>query len=59
MPLYDFKCCKCKKEFEQIVKTNQKITYCDCGYIAIKTKTPTKAGFRLKGIGWYNKSNPQ
>lgn len=48
MPLFDFKCCKCKKEFESI--ENQEVTevICECGYIAKRVFPKKAANFNLK-----------
>jgi len=34
MPLYDWKCCKCKMEFESIENQEVNEVICKCGYIA-------------------------
>jgi DNA-directed RNA polymerase subunit RPC12/RpoP len=34
MPLFDFKCCKCGKEFESIEKQEVNEVICECSYIA-------------------------
>jgi putative FmdB family regulatory protein len=36
MPIFEFKCEKCGKHFERIVKTDDKTCVCDCGEIAHK-----------------------
>jgi len=54
MPIYEYKCLKCKKRFERIVKYSKfakDIDYCECGNIAIKL-FPLKNSFRLKGDCW-------
>jgi len=51
MPLYDFKCSKCKKTFERIVKMDERWFCCDCGYLANRV-FPNTFNFKLKGKGW-------
>lgn len=48
MPLYDFKCCKCGKEFESI--ENQEVTeiLCECNYIANRIFPKTAPRHDLK-----------
>ena len=51
MPIYDYKCDKCGKHQERIVKNKQEIVKCDdCGNIM---NTPSnkiyKTSFQLKG----------
>lgn len=56
MPIYDFKCGNCKKEFERLVKMNQEKTECpECKSEAEKvvSKPGGSGGFVLKGNGWY------
>ena len=42
MPLYDFKCTMCQKEFESIEKVGAEYTICLCGRIANKIFSGTK-----------------
>lgn len=34
MPLYQYKCFECKKEFESIEKLGTEMCYCKCGKLA-------------------------
>jgi putative FmdB family regulatory protein len=51
MPLYDYKCPKCGKEFEDTAPIISRDTIkCDCGELAIRLITG--GSFLLKGEGW-------
>ncbi len=60
MPIYEYRCCKCLKVFEEIrkIKDNNSASYnreyacCSCGYIANRT-LPSTFNFKLKGGGWF------
>lgn len=53
MPLYEFKCSKCKNVFEIIQNnnTNREAKCPDCG--GISYRIVSNGAFRLKGDGWY------
>jgi putative FmdB family regulatory protein len=54
MPLYEYKCSRCKKTFEFLEKiTSDPKTICpECGTQTLKRQI-SPAGFKLKGTGWY------
>jgi putative FmdB family regulatory protein len=62
MPLYEYKCKKCKKEFELMRKMSdeplEKCIHCN----GAVEKLISRAAFHLKGGGWfdsgYSKSDP-
>lgn len=55
MPMYEYKCQKCGKVFEQIVKGAHVDVKCpDCGCLWMYRFFPTKTGFKLKGTGWHS-----
>ena len=57
MPLYEFKCVHCEKEFEKIVPMGTVQVNCpDCNAMANK-KLSAPGGFQLKGDGWYKPSS--
>jgi putative FmdB family regulatory protein len=53
MPVYEYQCAKCKKEFEVMQKiTDEPLSECsDCG--GELKKLITNTSFVLKGSGWY------
>jgi putative FmdB family regulatory protein len=55
MPIYDFKCQVCNKEFEMILKMDEDIARypgCENGDCSVK-KVISTSSFHLKGAGWY------
>ena len=54
MPLYEYKCAACAHEFEEVQKFSDKpIKKCPvCGKLKVAKKV-SRAGFQLKGSGWY------
>jgi len=53
VPIYDFKCEKCGRKFERIVKMDETMIDCDgCGYLAGKVKSLSRSNFHLKGKCW-------
>lgn len=62
MPIYDYKCSKCYKKFERLVKDKDELVACECGYIASR-EFPDTFNFELKGDGWfkdgYSKDKPK
>ena len=54
MPIYEYKCQACQKEFEVLRKiSDEPLTDCpQCNEPALKKKV-SAAAFRLKGSGWY------
>lgn len=56
MPIYDYVCEVCNKEFEIIQKMNENDLhrYPDCDIIECKVKKIiSKNNFQLKGKGWF------
>ena len=55
MPIYEYKCSKCKKIFEKIVSVadSSKTVFCDCSPNAKAKKIISAPSFRLEGSGWY------
>lgn len=56
MPIYDYKCEICNKEFEIIQKMNENdlTRYPGCSIIDCKVKKViSKNNFQLKGKGWF------
>ncbi|HOJ50968.1 MAG TPA: zinc ribbon domain-containing protein [Syntrophales bacterium] len=53
MPIYEYKCQKCKKEFEVFQRiSDPEITHCQfCG--GPVSKLVSLSSFHLKGSGWY------
>ncbi len=51
MPIFEYKCHKCKKVFEKIVKDVDEMVVCDCNYVTERL-FPNKITFELKGDGW-------
>lgn len=54
MPIYEYRCDKCRHEFETIQKiSDAPLEKCpECSENALRKKV-SAAGFRLKGGGWY------
>lgn len=54
MPIYEYKCEKCKKITERFFKINEDSNYiiCDCDYIANKILSP--GIFNIKGFSENN-----
>lgn len=50
MPIYNYKCPVCKKEYESFEKMDTKTITCTCGKQA--KKIPSLSNFHLKGGGW-------
>ena len=50
MPIYNYKCPSCKKEYEVFEKMGTKTIICTCGKQA--NKVPSLSNFHLKGGGW-------
>jgi putative FmdB family regulatory protein len=59
MPIYDFKCGECDKEFEKLVRLADIPPECPlCGSKDTKKKEIQAINFELKGVGVY-KNNTQ
>lgn len=53
MPLYEYRCLKCQKDFEFLQKISEK-PKTKCPKCAGKLKKlVSESGFQLKGTGWY------
>lgn len=50
MPIFDFYCNKCEKNFEALVASNDKVN-CVCGELA--AKKVSGCSFHLSGDGWF------
>jgi putative FmdB family regulatory protein len=54
MPFFDYKCKKCQKVFEVLVKHNDdRPIVCECGSDEVEKQVSVKTSFKLKGTGWY------
>ena len=53
MPIYDYKCEKCGKHQEQIVKNSDVEVTCKyCGHDKLTKQVSTGTNFKLMGSGW-------
>ena len=52
MPIFDYRCNKCGKEFEKLVRKEEDKVCPDCASADLEKKV-SAAGFSLKGTGWY------
>lgn len=53
MPIYDYKCDKCEKSQEQIVKNSEVEVKCKyCGHTKMTRQVSTGTNFKLMGRGW-------
>ena len=50
MPIYNYKCNLCNREYESMEKMGTQTIKCKCGNVAIKI--PSLSNFHLKGSGW-------
>lgn len=54
MPIYEYVCTSCGKEFEAIQKfSDDPITECACGERGAVERKLSLSAFQLKGGGWY------
>ena len=54
MPIFDFVCQKCGKEFEKLVRNEKDVLKCpSCESKKVKKKEVQSINFELKGIGVY------
>lgn len=54
MPIYEYACPACGRDFEKLVRMNADAPPCpSCGSGDVKKKV-TAAAFQLKGGGWYS-----
>lgn len=54
MPIYEYVCTSCGKEFEAIQKfSDDPITECACGESGSVERKLSLSAFQLKGGGWY------
>lgn len=54
MPIYEYICTSCGKEFEAIQKfSDDPITECACGESGAVERKLSLSAFQLKGGGWY------
>lgn len=54
MPMFDYKCIKCKHEFEELVRNIDDDVCCEkCGECGCKRLFSGGSSFRLVGGGWY------
>ena len=52
MPIFDYRCNNCGKEFEKLVRKEEDKICPECQSVDL-TKQLSAAGFALKGTGWY------
>ncbi len=52
MPIFDYRCNQCGKEFEKLVRKEEDKVCPDCASDDLEKKV-SAAGFSLKGTGWY------
>lgn len=53
MPIYDFKCTTCEREWDELMKAGEVPADCKyCGHHTVE-KMVSRTNFRLKGAGWY------
>jgi putative FmdB family regulatory protein len=54
MPIYEYVCTSCGKEFEAIQKfSDEPLTECECGDTGKVERKLSLSAFQLKGGGWY------
>ena len=54
MPIYEYECLKCKRNFEVLQKVNdESIKICPHCEGTKVNRIVSPAGFQLKGTGWY------
>ncbi len=54
MPIYEYVCTACGKEFEAIQKfSDEPLTSCSCGKSGTVERKLSLSAFQLKGSGWY------
>ena len=54
MPLYEYKCSSCGKNFEKLQKfSDAPLTTCECGENGAVSRLLSPPSFHLKGGGWY------
>jgi putative FmdB family regulatory protein len=53
MPIFDYKCKDCGKEFEKLVRKEEDKVCPDCASKELEQKMPTSFGFKLTGKGVY------
>lgn len=54
MPIYEYRCTTCGYEFEALQRlADARLTVCPACHKADLRKKLSKAGFKLKGSGWY------
>ncbi len=53
MPLYEFRCNACEREFERLVRLNAANPECPSCSSADTSRLLSAPAFRLKGSGWY------
>ena len=55
MPIYEYKCLKCEKIFEELQSFNDKeLEVCSCEKKGKVEKLISLSSFQLKGDGWYS-----
>ena len=54
MPIYKYRCEKCKLTQERISKLGDTNKICKCGHVAVKIFSANSASFIVNGAGAYN-----
>jgi len=53
MPIYEFTCQTCNKEFEELVQTHDEVVDCPKCHSSEIVRRVSLTSFALKGNGWY------
>lgn len=56
MPMFDFSCKECSKDFEKLVRSSEDYVCKHCNSKNVEKKT-NATGFVLKGVGNYKSGN--
>ncbi len=53
MPIYEFRCRKCEKRFEELVQTQDEVVTCPQCHSGEILRLVSLTSFALKGDGWF------